>query len=102
MDVPYTTGVGIAGDAFYAPRDENMQQKIKDSQIVSIEMESDTLFIIGQYRGWRTGALYTSDGTAHEVKPEWGWEKYYHGEANCLKIALDGMLALAEMDKADS
>ena len=32
-------------------------------------MESDTLFVLGAYRGW---PLYASDGTPTEMKPGWG------------------------------
>ena len=98
LDFAYTTGVGIAGDAFYSPRKPSDKEMFVNANVVSVEMESDTLFIIGQYRGWRTGAIYTSDGTPTEIKPDWGWEHYERGEANCLKVALNGMLALANKD----
>ena len=57
-------------------------------------MESDALFIVGQYRNWRTGAIYTADSTPNEIKPAWGMEQYKRGEGNCIQIALQGMLAL--------
>jgi len=98
LDLPYTTGVGIAGDAFYSPRKPSDREMLVNANVVSVEMESDALFIIGQYRGWRTGAVFTSDGTPSEIKPDWGWEHYERGEANCIKIALEGMLAVAEND----
>jgi uridine phosphorylase len=98
LGLPYTTGVGIAGDAFYSPRKPSDREMLAAANVVSVEMESDALFIIGQYRGWRTGAIYTSDGTPTEIKPEWGWEQYHRGEANCIQIALNAMLALAEKD----
>ena len=98
LDIDYTVGVGIAGDSFYSPREEAEPNLLKDAGVVSIEMESDTLFIVGQFRGLRTGALYASDGTSNEIKPKWGEEKYLQGEHNMITIALEGMLALAKKD----
>jgi len=72
---------------------------LKKAGIMSVEMESDTLFIVGQYRGYRTGALYASDGTNKEIKPEWGMEDYDKGEMNMIKIALEAMVAIAEDDQ---
>jgi uridine phosphorylase len=100
LDVPHTVGVGIAGDAFYAPREPQFRQMLKDAGVVSVEMESDTLFVLGAYRGWRTGALYASDGTPTEIKPEWGEEAFRKGEQNAILVALHAMRALAQADAA--
>lgn len=99
LGLPYTVGVGLAGDAFYAPRGEGSRDIFKQAGIVSVEMESDALFIIGQYRGWRTGAAYTSDGTPTEIKPEWGMDRYRQGELDCIRIALEAMLRVAQSDQ---
>jgi len=69
-----------------------------DAGVVSVEMESDTLFVLGAYRGWRTGALYASDGTPTEIKPEWGEEDFRKGEENAILVALRAMRALASSD----
>lgn len=98
LDIGYTVGVGIAGDAFYSPREAYEPGLLKQAGLVSVEMESDTLFIVGQFRGLRTGALYASDGTNNEIKPVWGEEKYLQGEHDMITIALEGMLALAKKD----
>jgi uridine phosphorylase len=98
LDIPHTVGVGIAGDAFYGPRDPQFRQMLVDAGIVSVEMESDTLFVLGAYRGWRTGALYASDGTPTEIKPEWGEEDFRRGEENAILVALCAMHALARTD----
>ena len=98
LDIPHTVGVGVAGDAFYGPRDPNSRQRLIDAGIVSVEMESDTLFILGMYHGWRTGALYASDGTPDEIKPEAGEEDFRAGEQNVIRIALDAMAKLADAD----
>src|SRR3972149_4045826 len=52
LNVPYRVGVGGAGDAFYAPRDPAWRQTLVQAGVVSVEMESDTLFVVGGYRGW--------------------------------------------------
>jgi len=99
LEIPYAVGVGIAGDAFYSPTEPWEPGLLKKAGIMSVEMESDTLFIVGQYRGYRTGALYASDGTNKEIKPEWGMEDYDKGEMNMIKIALEAMVAIAEDDQ---
>jgi uridine phosphorylase len=63
-------------------------------------MESDTLYIIAALRGWRAGALYTSDGTSKETKPAWGEELFRQGEENAILIALQAMKNLAKADTA--
>ena len=99
LEIPVTVGVGAAGDAFYAPREDNSRGDLfKKAGIVSVEMESDTLFIIGQYRGWRTGALYASDGTNQAIKPEDKEANFRKGEENAIKIALEAMWAIAQGD----
>jgi uridine phosphorylase len=99
LDIPATVGVGAAGDAFYAPREDNSRGELfKKAGVVSVEMESDTLFIIGQYRGWRTGALYASDGTNQATKPEDKEADFRRGEENAILIALEAMLKIAQGD----
>jgi uridine phosphorylase len=98
LEIPYTVGVGIAGDAFYAPRDPASRQQLIDAGIVSVEMESDTLFILGSYHGWRTGALYASDGTPEEIKPKAGEKEFRKGEQDVIRIALEAMARIAEGD----
>ena len=72
LKIPVTVGVGIAGDAFYAPRYDGQSLQMKAAGLVFVEMESDTLFIVGAVRGWRTGAIFASDGAAGKTKPDWG------------------------------
>ena len=93
-------GLGSAGDAFYAPRDPAKRDLLRQAGVVSGEMESDTLFVVAALRGWRAGALYTSDGTSKETKPAWGEELYRQGEENSILIALEAMkqIALADGD----
>lgn len=95
-----TVGTGITTDAFYAPGDATIHGLWTKIGAVYIEMETDTLFILGTYRRWRTAALFTSDGTATEIKPEWGEADYQRGQEVAIQIALDGMLTIAQADKA--
>ena len=85
LKIPVTVGVGIAGDAFYAPRDTQQSQQMKSAGLVFVEMESDTLFIVGAVRGWRTGAVFTSDGGPGQTKPEWGEADFRRGENDAIK-----------------
>jgi uridine phosphorylase len=101
LGIPVTVGVGIAGDAFYAPRTPAQVERwalYGTAGLVSIEMESDTLFIMGQYRGWRTGAINASDGTSAEVKPPGERDKFLQGQDNAIRIALRAMHAIARSD----
>ena len=90
-------GLGASGDAFYAPSEG--REGMTKAHVLSIEMESDTLFVVGQYRGWRTGALFAADGTQTEIKPAWGEEAFRHGEENTIQIALRAMRKLALADQ---
>jgi len=94
------TGLGSAGDAFYAPRDPSKRELLKQSGIVSGEMESDTLYIVAALRGWRAGALYANDGTSKETKPAWGEEAFRQGEENSILIAIEAMKTIALADGA--
>ena len=100
LDITPTVGMGITSDAFYAPADPKIGELWTKIGLVYIEMETDTLFILGTYRRWRTAALYTSDGSAGEIKPEWGEADYQRGQDQTIQVALDGMLAIAQSDRA--
>ncbi len=92
-------GLGVSGDAFYAPRrDPAMRETMKQSGIVSAEMESDTLFIVSSFRGWRAGALFACDGVSTEVKPEWGDQAFRQGVENEIRIAIEAMKSVALAD----
>jgi uridine phosphorylase len=99
LGIPLTVGVGMAGDAFYAPRDPGQSQAIISAGLVFVEMESDTLFIVGAVRGWRTGALFASDGAPGKIKPEWGEADFRRGEMDAIKIALHAMWKIARADQ---
>jgi uridine phosphorylase len=98
LGVTVTTGVGISSDAFYGPGVTAAIATVRAAGGCFIEMESDTLFILGHARGWRTGALFTSDGTSEAIKPAWGKAAYAAGEAKMIAVALAAMHALARAD----
>jgi uridine phosphorylase len=100
LRVPHSVGVGVAGDAFYAPRDDGLLGIAARTGLRFIEMESDTLFIVAACRGWRAGAIFASDGTPGETKPEWGEEAFRRGEGQAISVALRAMSALAREDGA--
>jgi len=99
LQVPITVGVGLATDSFYAPHNANEFLPMKTAGLVFVEMESDTLFIVGAARGWRTGAIFASDGAPGVVKPEWGEEDFRHGEMSAIKVALHAMWKIAQADQ---
>ena len=98
LDLKVHVGLGSAGDAFYAPRDPSMRDVLKQSGIVSGEMESDTLYVLAAYRGWRAGALYANDGTSKATKPEWCAEAFRQGEENAIRIGIEAMVRIAKAD----
>ncbi len=100
LNIPMTVGVGIAGDAFYAPRDSKQSLQMTTAGAVFVEMESDTLFIVGAVRGWRTGALFASDGAPGQIKPDWGEADFRRGEMEAINIALQAMWKIAQADQA--
>ncbi len=103
LNIPVHVGLGSAGDAFYAPRSHNRDQELRESLVqagvLSLEMESDTLYIVSSYRRWRAGALYASDGAAGLTKPAWGEEAFRRGEENAIRIALRAMSKIAKADQ---
>ena len=98
LNLPVTIGVGAAGDAFYAPKSPECRELLKKAGIVSLEMENDTLFIVGQYNGWRTGAILASDGDPGVIKPENKEKDFRQGEQNAIKIAVQAIYNLAQND----
>ncbi len=101
LSIPITVGVGISTDVYYAPLPQSVKERRAEyvkAGIVSIEMESDTLYVMGAYRGWRTGAIFTSDGTPSEIKPDGSHEAYQQGEENMIRLTLRAMRSLARED----
>ncbi len=97
LQMPVHLGVGASGDGFYAPSENRME--LAKAHVQCVEMESDTLFVVGQYRGWRTGALFAVDGTPTEIKPAWGEDAFRRGEENAIQIALRAMHKIVSTDR---
>jgi len=97
LSVPVNLGLAASSDAFYAPHEN--RELVTKANVLAIEMESDTLFVVGQYRQWRTGALFAIDGTTTEIKPTWGEEAFRRSEENVIEIALRAMHKIAMIDR---
>jgi uridine phosphorylase len=102
LKIPARVGVGYAGDAFYGSNKPDLMDIVKGAGALFIEMESDTLFIVGAARGFRTGALFTSDGAPGVIKPESGKEEFQKGEDKAVLIALKAMHAIAMRDRQNN
>jgi uridine phosphorylase len=101
LETPVTVGVGMCSDVYYAPLTESAKERRAEyvkAGVVAIEMESDTLFVMGAYRGWRTGAIFTSDGVAGPEKPPDRETAFRAGEAASIRVALRAMRNLARED----
>jgi len=111
LQVPVHTGVCTAGDAFYAPKDQELRALLKQAGVLAIEMESDTAFIVSQFRGWRCGAAFVLDGgparriaqssaVDRNIANHASNKEFRRGEDGVIRIALEAMAALAVRDHA--
>ena len=92
-------GVVISSDAFYRNYDKNKMSLMMQSGVKAIEMESGCLFIVGQFRGVRTSALFAVDGsvTKDAIKPESAEGLFKTAEEQSIRI---GLSALVRASKA--
>lgn len=112
LGAPVHIGVVSAGDAFYGPRDPSFHKMLVDAGVICVEMESDTVFILGHYRHFRCGALFVMDGgpktkeihsagkvsipiANHATDPD-----FLRGEDQIISIALEAMKRIAFEDQA--
>lgn len=100
LGIKVHVGIGSTWDAFYALPDPALVEKLKKARVLAAEMECDTLFVIGSFRGWRTGAILANDGTSTEIKPAWGEEAFRRGEEQEIRIAIEAMKSIALADQA--
>jgi len=100
LEIPITIGLGVTKDAFYGPQDPEMKTLYQKAGLVFVEMECDTLFILGQYHGWCTGAILTADSPTDEIKLARGKDDFARGENQAIAIALAGMKKLTICDTA--
>jgi uridine phosphorylase len=105
------TGVCATGDAFYAPDPEAESDLLRQAGVLAIEMEADTLFLVGQYRGWRVAAGFALDGGEAREVGESSAEKmaiadhathktFKEGEMALIRMALEAMKTVAARDAA--
>lgn len=97
LDLPVQVGVGVTGDAFYGIE---RHEEVMVGNPLFVEMESDTLFLVGAVRGFRTGALFASDGAPGVIKPEGGQKAFARGVDNAINIALESMHLIAISDQS--
>lgn len=83
-------GVVISGDAFYRNYDPGKMSLMIQSGVKAIEMESGCVFIVGQFRGVRTSALFAVDGsvTKDAIKPKGAEGLFKHAEEQSIRIGL--------------
>lgn len=97
LDHPVYPGLVVTSDSFYTPLEN--RELLVQAQVLGVEMETDTLFITGQLRHWRTGAIVTSDGHSQAIKPAEGQAAFRAGEAASIRIALEALCAIAISDQ---
>jgi len=107
-------GVVSAGDAFYAPPNPEFNKMLVDAGVICVEMESDTVFILGHYRRFRCGALFVMDGgpktkviksagkVSIPIANHATDEDFLRGEDMIISIALEAMkrIALEDQDRS--
>lgn len=87
-------GVVISGDAFYRNYDKDKMSLMMQSGVKAIEMESGCLFIVGQFRGVRTSALFAVDGsvTKDAIKPKSAEGLFKTAEEQSIRIGLSTLV----------
>lgn len=90
-------GVVISGDAFYRNYDDQKMSLMSQSSVKAIEMESGCVFIVGQYRGVRTSALFAIDGsvTKNTIKPKGAEDLFKAAEEKSIHIGLSTLVKAA-------
>lgn len=100
-DIPYHVGITVSGDAFYGRKYDNYSDLLKQAGVLSVEMESSTLFVVAQWRKVRAGTiLAVSDRPGQKVTdPE--VEKIFRvGERNMIRVALEAVRLLYDKDSS--
>ncbi len=111
LGVTVHPGVCATGDAFYGPRVAEDLALMRKAGVVAVEMETDTLFILGLYHGWRCAAACVLDsGEGKEIEESSSAEMeiashganplFLKGEDDLITIALEAMVRCIERDKA--
>ncbi|HCJ95234.1 MAG TPA: purine phosphorylase [Sphaerochaeta sp.] len=94
--VPYRAGIGFCRDAYYI-QDQQLNTLLTASGVLAAEQEAATLFIVGSYRGVKTGAVVSTDSNIWlEEQPtiEEKEQLYRQGEKLVIQAALDAVVRL--------
>jgi len=90
-------GINVSVDAIFAHRDDKFQLKCQDAHALSLDMETDTLFVISSDNQWRSGAILV-------VSPATQGENLTHinaftqGEDTAFQIAFEAIKSFALKD----
>lgn len=94
--VPYRAGIGFCRDAYYI-QDQQLNTLLTASGVLAAEQEAATLFIVGSFRGVKTGAVVSTDSNIWlEEQPtiEEKEQLYRQGEKLVIQAALDAVVRL--------
>ena len=91
-------GVVISSDAFYRNYSKDKMDLMMQSGVKAIEMESGCVFIVGQFRGVRTSALFAIDGsvTKDAIKPKGAEGLFKAAEEQSIRIGLATLVRAAK------
>lgn len=94
----FHVGLGWSGDAFYAAMPPDLLEKLKQSRVLSLDMETDTLYLISNFRGWRAGAILvcTAQAEQNEAVSKDGIQQ--EAEERAIQIAIRAMARIAQHD----
>ncbi|MEA5032499.1 MAG: nucleoside phosphorylase [Sphaerochaeta sp.] len=94
--VPYRAGIGFCRDAYYI-QDQQLNTLLTASGVLAAEQEAATLFIVGSFRGVKTGAVVSTDSNIWLEEQPTIEEKerlYRQGEKLVIQAALDAVVRL--------
>ena len=109
IGAPLHVGLCATGDAFYGPAGEAEKVTMKNAGVLAIEMEADTLMVVGQCHGWRVGAGFVLDGGEAKEVGESSSETmaiadhathrtFRQGEMDLIRLSLEAMILIAQRD----
>jgi len=90
LGIKVHTGINISVDALFANRDKAFYTKCEEAHALSIEMEIDTLFVMSNDNGWRSGAILIVEPDHSELGHA-NQEVFSQGEDQAIKIALEAI-----------
>ncbi|MFX0094159.1 MAG: nucleoside phosphorylase [Candidatus Hodarchaeota archaeon] len=108
LKLPYHVGLTASASGFYGAQGRNipgfplkypdLQEKLRDRNVLNFEMESSTLFTLGTLQGIRTGTICTV--YANRAKNQFiTTDQKQKAEKNCIQAGLEACRLLSQMDK---